>query len=262
MGEAIARLCEAALIVRRHRDEIISTPLHEVSAIATRNLAKRNLRLLMQFEAGELSASGYVRLLLASRKHAERSPTLDDQGNHRLRFEGWLPPPMQVGLPRNIRALATKAAKESLRWGTLFSTVEARVQALMRATVGLRGEPHAYGKSLNRWQRAFDALAPFIEEPPAAVGSDSEKQPGSSRGRGGRPQNDETLARDLLDGWRAYEPEDGKKTKDRYLAERADVRVLKTPDARERKITFLRRALNSAQHLHREKTKQKRRARG
>jgi len=78
----------------------------------------------------------------------------------------------------------------------------------------------------------------------------------------GRPQNDEALARDLLDGWRAYEPEEGRKTKDRYLAQRPDVRVLKTEDARQRKIASLGVALDSALHLRREKTKQKRRLRG
>jgi hypothetical protein len=83
-----------------------------------------------------------------------------------------------------------------------------------------------------------------------------------SRGRGGRKQNDEALARDLLDGWRAYEPEDGKRMKDRYLAQRADVRALKTEEARQRKIVSLRVALESAQHLYREKTKQKQQARG
>ena len=36
-----------------------------------------------------------------------------------------------------------------------------------------------------------------------------------SRGRGGRPQNDEDLARDLLAGWKAFDPKEGRKTKDR-----------------------------------------------
>jgi hypothetical protein len=91
--------------------------------------------------------------------------------------------------------------------------------------------------------------------------SQSEKTNGS-RGRGGRKQNNETLARDLLDGWRAYEPEDGRKTKERYLAQRPDVRVLKTEEARQRRIASLRVALDSALHLRREKTKQRRQARG
>jgi hypothetical protein len=74
----------------------------------------------------------------------------------------------------------------------------------------------------------------------------------------GRPQNDEDLARDLLAGWKAFEPEEGRKTKDQYLAQRTDVRELKTADARQRKIASLRVALDSALHLRREKTKRKR----
>jgi hypothetical protein len=78
----------------------------------------------------------------------------------------------------------------------------------------------------------------------------------------GRPQNNESLARDLLDGWRAYEPEEGRKTIDRYLAQRPDVRTLKTPEARQRKIASLRTTLESAQSLRASKARQKRQARG
>jgi len=85
---------------------------------------------------------------------------------------------------------------------------------------------------------------------------------GSSSKPVGRPLNNEALARDLLAGWKAFEPEDGRKTKDRYLAQRPDVRAVKTEDARQRKIASLRVALDSALHLHREKTKQRQRARG
>jgi hypothetical protein len=78
----------------------------------------------------------------------------------------------------------------------------------------------------------------------------------------GRPQNDEDLARDLLTGWDAFDPEDGRKTKARYLTQRPDVRVLKTEDARQRKIATLRVALDSALHLRADKARQKQRARG
>jgi hypothetical protein len=99
----------------------------------------------------------------------------------------------------------------------------------------------------------------------AAMVSPLPTRPGESRQQtvrkksGGRPPNDEALARDLLDGWQAYQPEDGRKTKPRYLAQRDDVRVLKTEEARQRKIASLRRVLNSAQHL---KAAKKRQARG
>lgn len=110
-------------------------------------------------------------------------------------------------------------------------------------------------------RNALDLLHPYAQPPkPATPGS--EKQTGKSRGRGGRPPNDEALARDLLAGWKAFEPEDGRKTKERYLAQRPDVRTLKTEDAKQRKIASLRVALDSALHLRREKTKQRRQARG
>jgi len=97
------------------------------------------------------------------------------------------------------------------------------------------------------------------------VGSQTIKasvNPASNSRRVGRSQNDEALARELLIGWRAYEPEDGRRRKRDYLAQRADVRALKTEDARHRKIASLRVALESAQHLCREKAKRKRGLRG
>ena len=110
-------------------------------------------------------------------------------------------------------------------------------------------------------RKALDHLHPYAQ-PPKPTSSTLAKQTDGSRGRGGRTQNNEALARELLDAWRAYEPEDGRKTKARYLAQRPDVKKLQTEDARQRKIASLRVALESAQHLSREKTKQKRRARG
>ena len=83
-------------------------------------------------------------------------------------------------------------------------------------------------------------------------------QPGGSRSRGGRPPIDEDLARDLLAGWKAFEPEDGRKTKERYLAQRPDVGVLKTDDARQRRIAALRVALDSALHLRADKLRKSR----
>jgi len=83
-------------------------------------------------------------------------------------------------------------------------------------------------------------------------------QPGGSRSRGGRPPIDEALGRDLLAGWKAFEPEDGKKTKERYLAQRPDVQVLKTDDAKQRRIASLRVALNSAMHRRAEKLRKSR----
>jgi hypothetical protein len=101
-------------------------------------------------------------------------------------------------------------------------------------------------------------IALMVGSQPTKAG---DKPAGGSR-RVGRSQNDEALARDLLAGWKAFEPEDGRRRKRDYLAQRADVRVLKTEEARQRKIDSLLVALDSALHLCREKTKQKQRLRG
>lgn len=95
------------------------------------------------------------------------------------------------------------------------------------------------------------------------VGSQPTKASGKTGGKPrGRKPIDEALARDLLAGWKAFEPEDGRRRKRDYLAQRADVRALKTEEARQRRIDSLLVALDSALHLKREKTKQKQRLRG
>jgi hypothetical protein len=153
-------------------------------------------------------------------------------------------------------------------WDFLAKKVVNQAQEVAdRVLFILDGEENWYGDLAREWQshrqwllRDLGLLRRYAQ-PPAAADSTSAKQPSGGR-RGGRTQNDEALARDLLDGWRAYEPEEGRKTKDRYLAQRPDVRVLKTEDARQRKIATMRVALDSALHLRREKTKQKKRLRG
>jgi hypothetical protein len=120
-------------------------------------------------------------------------------------------------------------------------------------------DPDEWTAKRRRLRAAIDALAPY-SRPPKAAGSLSKKQ--SSSKPVGRPQNDEELARDLLDGWRAYKPENGRPRKEDYLAQRPDVRVLKTEQARQSKIAALRTALDSALALRRSKTRQKRKARG
>jgi hypothetical protein len=265
MGEAIARFREVALAIRRHSDESFSYLRWEVVAWAEKSFCTSCRWLLRDFEAGRLAPLTYARELRRERQRAERQVLLTPCGQKQFSVAEWLPPAMQAD-PPNIKRLTDAAAKESLAWGRLFKVADSRVRALARAAAAL-GKPYnlapeEYGKALSRWQAAFDALAPFVGEPPTSAASTSEKKTGGSRGRGGRPQNDEDLARDLLAGWKAFEPEEGRKTKDHYLAQRPDVRVLKTDEARQRKIASLRVALDSALHLQREKTKQKRRARG
>jgi hypothetical protein len=251
-----------------------------VKPAAANKFAKECRELLLSHEkAGMPNPVRYVHGLCKRRDEAERHPEPPAPGRFDLPYYiEWLPPPFAGEEPGNseIRKARRDAVKEAVRWGSLFPVVEARIKALDAAADMLfQYAAAAYygggGKSAERddqnyiarheeFAEALEALAPFIEEP-TAPSAPAKKTDGSSR-RVGRPQSDEDLAHDLLDGWRAYEPEEGRKTKDRYLAQRPDVRVLKTEDARQRKIATMRVALDSALHLRREKTKQKKRLRG
>ena len=299
MGEVIARFREMVLAIRRVCDERHSQPRgRAVKPAAAKKFAREcRLHFLDHEKNGMNYPERYVRGLCRLRDAAERHPDPPPPGEFDLPlYIEWLPEPFAKKEPGHseIRKAVREAVKEAVRWGNLFETVEARIKALAAAAEMLanyagseryenppeedfyvrpehgtdyarpsRGQADRdYIARHEEFAEALDALAPFIEEPPAAAGSSTSAKRTRSRGRGGRPQNDEALARDLLDGWRAYEPEEGRKTKDRYLAQRPDVRTLKTPDARQRKIASLRRALDSALHLHNEKAKQKQRARG
>jgi hypothetical protein len=298
MGDAIARFRDMALGIRRICDERHSQPRgRAVTPAAAKKFASEcRLHLLDHEKNGMPYVERYVRGLCKLRYEAERHPDPPPPGEFELPlYIEWLPKPLAREMPGDAETsrLSRKAIKEAVRWGSLFPVVEARIKALGAAAdmliqyaapdlyagpsdkyceVDEEGRSWCRGptrleadcdftESHKQFAEALDALSPFIEEPPASEAI-AEKKTGSNSRRGGRPQTDEDLARDLLDGWRAYEPEEGRKTKDRYLAQRPDVRVLKTEDARQRKIATMRVALDSALHLHREKTKQKRRLRG
>jgi hypothetical protein len=185
--------------------------------------------------------------------------------------------------PEHMQAMLADVVAESLSWGPHATTVASLSKSLADALGRLLNRPRglartSYGRPFMHTGGPMTHTSDWLSEkarhlkpaiaalqiyarPPAPAATSEEKTNGS-RGRGGRPQNDEALARDLLEGWRAYEPEDGKRTKDRYLAQRADVRALKTEEARQRKIVSLRTTLESAQSLRRVKARQMRRARG
>jgi len=110
-------------------------------------------------------------------------------------------------------------------------------------------------------RRALDRLHSYAR-PPAPLTEAAEKKANSSRSRGGRRQNNEPLARDLLAGWKAFKPEEGRPRKLDYIARRPEVMAMKSPEARERKAALLLTALNSALHLRCEKKKRMRPPRG
>ena len=281
MGEAIARFRELLLSAQRYADEYHSQPRATVTAEAAEKFAKDCRQNLHEHEkAGMVWPERYIRGLCRLRDKAENHLVDPPPGCIDMpEYIEWVPEPRGFYPPESeVFAALRKAVREGVRWGSLFPVVEARLKALEAAAdmmIQYAATTHYSGPNPTnsgdcdddyityrvKFADALDALAPFIEEPPASE-EIAEKKTGSNSRRGGRPQTDEDLARDLLDGWRAYEPEEGRKTKDRYLSQRPDVRVLKTEDARQRKIATMRVALDSALHLRREKTKQKKRLRG
>jgi hypothetical protein len=141
-------------------------------------------------------------------------------------------------------AFAVKKTRAEAAWSRNRRIPQAKRDAIeddIEAVASLAGH---LGVRLQR-------IAQMVGTQPTKAGG----KPASSSRRVGRSQNDEALARDLLAGWKAFEPEDGRRRKRDYLAQRADVRVLKTEEARQRRIDSLMVALDSALHLRREKTK-------
>lgn len=182
-------------------------------------------------------------------------------------FEDYLDKREEMLSSATWRRLMADVVFESPEWGPLAEKVVSlaeRVAAAVQQVGQVPGdiEPLDWERrKRTKLRKALDLLHPYSQPPkPATPGS--EKRTGSSSKPVGRPQNDEDLARDLLAGWKAFEPEEGRKTIDRYLAQRPDVQVLKTEEVRQRKIASLRVALESAQHLRADKARQKRKARG
>jgi hypothetical protein len=194
MGDAIARLREAALAIRRHKDEYVSEPWCEVEEYAVKRLSSRCRHLLREFEAGRLSPERYARELLQAKRIAERSERLSDGNQRRWAYVEWLPSGMKAKPPSNINPLAIEAAKEALMWGPQFPLIESRIRLLCKAVTKVR-EGIEYSGALAKWLDAYDALAPFESEPPAPAAT-SEKNPGGTKqkkrrdrkGVGGRPE--------------------------------------------------------------------------
>lgn len=277
MGDAIARFYGMALAIRRKCDERHSQPRGmAVQPDAAKKFASRCCLHLAEHEkAGMPYPARFIGGLCRFRNDAECDPAHPPPGHFSLPdYIEWLPDPREPG-HSEFRGAILSAVREAVEWGSLFPVVEARIKAVEAAADMLNQyaaaayyspsggadddqADAAYIARHEEFAEALDALAPFVGEPPKPATMGSEKPTGDSRSRGGRPPIDEDLARDLLAGWKAFKPEDGRKTKGRYLAQRPDVRLLKTDDARQRRIAALRVALDSALHLRAEKLRKSR----
>lgn len=288
MGEAIARFRDAARVARELSDTAYYCP-DEGTAATLCFYLDTVTELIDKMNSGGWSPSTYAYHLLkdaASIRDEDTEPEEDDFAAE-TSVSGLLVPARPPDLS-SLRSLSTAAVCEAMKYGPLATAVEKHINSLMRSAEDIDHEvsgrktqwaetPHVepktgsllqavfqrlkrqpeldhakYASILERWFDAYNALNAFAGEP-LLTAVPSEKKTGSSRT--GRPHNDEDLARDLLAGWQAFEPEEGRRRKRDYLAQRADVRVLKSEDARRRKIDSLLVALNSALHLRNAKTK-------
>ena len=166
-----------------------------------------------------------------------------------------------------LRRLLSDVVSSSQEW----NPISAKVIDLAERVVEEAKEVWGQSDSTSPWQWqalqrdglrfSLDRLHPYAR-PPAPVVEAAEKTAGSSSRRGGRPQSDETLARDLLAGWDAFKPEEGRPQKGDYIARRPEVMAMKSLDARQKKAALLLTALNSALALRRSKARQMRPPRG
>jgi hypothetical protein len=216
MGDAIARFREMALAIRRVCDERHSQPRgRAVKPAAAKKFAEACREHLLDHEkAGMNYPARFVRGLCKRRNEAERHPEPPPPGHFDLpTYIEWLPEQFPRDEPgaSEIRKAIREARKEAVNWGSLFPVVEARIKALDTAADMLLqyaaadyystpnhkddGVDSEYVSLHEQFAEALDALAPFIEEPPAPAAT-SERKPGGTKpkkqrdrkGIGGRPE--------------------------------------------------------------------------
>jgi hypothetical protein len=201
MGEAIARFRDLAIAVRRECDELASQPRVAVQAEAAAKFATACGDLLLFHEAAGMPyPRRYVTGLFKQRDIAERQPLGRKTGHLDVVIPiQWLPEPFskQKPHPSDFREARRKAVKQAVHWGSLFTEAETRLKDLEQAAYQLTQceADDEYIELHEQFAEALDALAPFIEEPPALAAT-SEKKPGEKqkkrrdrKGVGGRPNN-------------------------------------------------------------------------
>ena len=211
MGEAIARFRDVALAMRCRSDAAFIAPDHLFAGwkFTIRNLSGRLL-------AGRLSPAEFARVLRDAAKHApgikgapSAADLLDPEREYVVNrwFSQYRRPMLAKGPTKaDLDKQHAAALREAVEWGSLLPSIEKRLDALSEATLLMRemaGDAwlarysrtkERYAKTLLRWQRAFDALARFVEQPTVAARPTVEKKQGRSRGArnrkgpGGRPE--------------------------------------------------------------------------
>lgn len=211
MGDAIARFRDMALAIRCRSDAAFVAPDHLYlgPVFSLRNVTSRLI-------AGKVSAKDFASMLRQAARTAPGVKGTPDAAEalstNREAMNKWFAHyrrPILATAPSKADFDKQHAAalREAVRWGELLPSIEKRLDAVSEATLAMREmaadawlcrysrTKQRYAKTLLRWQRDFDALARFIESPPATPSSPtSTKQTGSKptkrRDRkhgGGRP---------------------------------------------------------------------------
>jgi hypothetical protein len=206
MSEAIARFREMALVVRCRSDAAFVSPVFLCAGMdySLRGLKERLL-------AGRVPHTEFVDILRDAPSIKGAPSPVELLGQGRADTNSWFAQyrqPILAKAPRkaDLDKQHAAALREAGAWGSLLLSVEKYLDALSETTVALREmaadtwlsrysrTKARYAKTLLRWQRAYDALARFIEEPPALAAT-SGKQTGGSKQKkrrdrkrsGGRP---------------------------------------------------------------------------
>lgn len=211
MGKAIARFREMALAIRCRSDAAFIAPdyLFAGMVYTLRNLSCRLL-------AGRVPPAEFATIL---RDVARSAPGIkgapsaaESLAQDRADINRWFAPyrrPILAKAPSkaDLDKQHAAALREAVRWGELLPFIEKRLDAVSEATLAMREmaedawlsrysrTKQRYAKTLLGWQRDFDALAVFVEEPPAPA-TTSEPKPGGAKqakrrdrkGIGGRPE--------------------------------------------------------------------------
>lgn len=206
MGEAIARFRELALASRCRSDAAFIQPSHILLPWLP---PWKTLAIERQLLAGKMRPREFASLLrLAARHDSSRRGEPDfslsqkDRRDLSLSLGGAVREATLANSPA-VRDLARQHAaalrESSVCEDRLLASVEKRLAALSESTLAMRemaadfwmarySQTKAeYAKQLVRWQRAYDALAVYVDELPKAAGSiPRRKTPRSRKGIGGR----------------------------------------------------------------------------
>jgi len=224
MGEAIARFRELALASRCRSDAAFIQPSHLILSWLP---PWKTLAIEQRLLAGKVLPREFAGLLRSAARHRhglKGEPDFSVSPADRRDMS------MMLGGRREATLSKAPTARELTRHHAaalreasvcedrLLASVEKRLAALSEATLAMREmaadfwlarysrTKAEYATQLVRWQRAYDALAVFVDELPKAAGSSPRhEQPRSRKGVGGRRDKwSKALKRQILADYAIY----------------------------------------------------------